>query len=96
VFADATPQMRIVREEIFGPVLSLMPFRDEDEAIALANDTPYGLASYVQTGSPERARRVAHRIRAGMVQINARRTARIRRSEATSSRATGGSSESTE
>ena len=48
VFADATPQMRIVREEIFGPVLSMMPFRDEDEAIALANDTPYGLACYVQ------------------------------------------------
>ena len=70
VFADTTAEMRIVREEIFGPVLSMMPFRDEDEAIALANDTPYGLASYVQTGSPERARRVANRIRAGMVQIN--------------------------
>ena len=70
VFADATPETRIVREEIFGPVLSVMPFRDEDEAIAIANDTPYGLASYVQTGSPERARRVANRIRAGMVQVN--------------------------
>ena len=70
VFADAEPHMRIVREEIFGPVLSVMPFSDEDEAITLANDTPYGLASYVQTGDPDRARRVSRRIRAGMVQIN--------------------------
>ena len=70
VFSDATSQMRIVREEIFGPVLTMMSFQDEDEAVALANDTPYGLAAYVQSGSPERARRVANRIRAGMVQIN--------------------------
>jgi len=70
VFADATPDMTIMREEIFGPVLAMMPFDSEDEAIELANDTPYGLAAYIQTDSAERARRVAARLRAGMVQVN--------------------------
>ena len=70
VFADATPDMTIMREEIFGPVLAMMPFDSEDEAIEIANDTPYGLAAYIQTGSAERARRVAARLRAGMIQVN--------------------------
>jgi aldehyde dehydrogenase (NAD+) len=70
VFADATADMTIIREEIFGPVLALMPFDSEEEAIALANDTPYGLAAYIQTGDKERARRVAARLRAGMIQVN--------------------------
>ena len=70
VFADATPDMTIMREEIFGPVLAMMPFDTEEEAIELANDTPYGLAAYIQTGSNERARRVASKLRAGMIQVN--------------------------
>ena len=70
VFADATPDMTIMREEIFGPVLAMMPFDSEEEAIEIANDTPYGLAAYIQTGSPDRARRVAGRLRAGMIQVN--------------------------
>ena len=57
-------------EEIFGPVLTMMPFDSEDEAIAIANDTPYGLAAYIQTGNMERARRVAGQLRSGMVQVN--------------------------
>ena len=70
VFADVRNDMRIAQEEIFGPVLVIIPFEDEAHAIALANDTPYGLAAYVQTGSPERAERVAARLRAGAVHIN--------------------------
>jgi aldehyde dehydrogenase (NAD+) len=70
VFADVTPEMTIAREEIFGPVLSIMPFDTEDEAIAIANDTAYGLTNYVQTQDPERARRVARRLRSGMVEMN--------------------------
>jgi aldehyde dehydrogenase (NAD+) len=70
VFADVTPQMTIAREEIFGPVLAMMAYRDEEEAIAIANDTPYGLAAYVQSGDLERARRVALRLRAGSVYLN--------------------------
>ena len=62
--------MTIAREEIFGPVLAMIPFDTEEEAVAIANDTPYGLAAYIQTGSPERARRVARKLRAGMVQVN--------------------------
>jgi len=70
IFADVNNQMTIAREEIFGPVLAMIPFTDEEEAIAIANDTPYGLAGYVQSGDIERARRVARRIRAGSVHIN--------------------------
>ncbi|MGE3141990.1 MAG: aldehyde dehydrogenase family protein [Hyphomonadaceae bacterium] len=70
VFADVTNEMTIAREEIFGPVLSILPYDDEEQAIAIANDTPYGLSSYVQSGSLERARKVARRIRAGNVHIN--------------------------
>ncbi len=62
--------MRIAQEEIFGPVLVIIPFEDESEAIAIANDTLYGLAAYLQTGDPERAKRVAARLRAGAIHIN--------------------------
>jgi len=70
VFADVGNDMTIAREEIFGPVLSIIPAQDEAEAISIANDTPYGLAAYVQTGDPARAERVASRLRAGAVHIN--------------------------
>ncbi|MBK5962114.1 aldehyde dehydrogenase family protein [Rhodoplanes elegans] len=70
VFGDVTPDMRIAREEIFGPVLSIISYDSEDEAIAIANDTPFGLAGFVQSKNPARARKVAERIRAGRVYIN--------------------------
>jgi aldehyde dehydrogenase (NAD+) len=70
IFADVTNQMTIAREEIFGPVLAMIPFNDEADAIAIANDTPYGLAAYVQTGDMERGRRVARQLRAGSVYLN--------------------------
>ncbi|BBP99842.1 aldehyde dehydrogenase [Burkholderia sp. SFA1] len=70
VFAGVTPSMTIAREEIFGPVLAIMPYRDEEEAIAIANDTPYGLAAYVQSADQARARRVAMSMRAGSVYVN--------------------------
>jgi aldehyde dehydrogenase (NAD+) len=73
VFADVTNDMRIAREEIFGPVLSILPYGSDEEAIAIANDTVYGLSSYVTSGDPERARRIARQIRAGMVHINGSR-----------------------
>lgn len=69
VFANVTNDMTIAREEIFGPVLVVIPYETEEEAIRIANDTPYGLAAYVQ-GSEERARNVARRLRAGNVHIN--------------------------
>ncbi|HKR39777.1 MAG TPA: aldehyde dehydrogenase family protein [Paraburkholderia sp.] len=70
VFADVRNDMTIAREEIFGPVLALLPFDTEEEAIAIANDTPYGLAAYLWSGDASRVRRVAARLRAGSVQIN--------------------------
>ncbi len=70
VFADVTPQMRLFHDEVFGPVLAITPFETEDDAITLANATQYGLAAYIQTGSPERALRVSRRLSAGMIQIN--------------------------
>jgi aldehyde dehydrogenase (NAD+) len=70
VFGDVNNQMRIAREEIFGPVLVIIPFDTEEEAIAIANDTPYGLAAYIQCADVPRAKRVARRLRAGMVSIN--------------------------
>jgi aldehyde dehydrogenase (NAD+) len=70
VFAGATETMTIAREEIFGPVLTILPYKDEEDAIRMANDTPYGLSSYVQSGSLDHARAVARRIRAGNVHIN--------------------------
>ena len=70
VFADVNNQMTIAREEVFGPVLVLIPYHDEAEAIHIANDTPYGLAAYIQTSNVERGRRIARQLRAGMVRIN--------------------------
>lgn len=70
VFADVTGDMTIAREEIFGPVLSIIPFESEEEGIAIANDTPYGLTNYVQTQDPARANRVACALRSGMVEMN--------------------------
>jgi aldehyde dehydrogenase (NAD+) len=70
VFADVTMQMPIARTEVFGPVLQLIGYRDEDEAVAIANDTEYGLAAYVQSASRARALAVARRLRAGWVEIN--------------------------
>ena len=70
IFADANNAMRVAREEIFGPVLVIIPFDNEEEAIEIANDTPYGLAAYVQTGDRDRATRLSRRLRAGAVHIN--------------------------
>jgi aldehyde dehydrogenase (NAD+) len=70
IFADATNDKRIAQEEIFGPVLVIIPFEDEAEGIKIANDTPYGLAAYLQTGDKDRADRVARQLRAGAVHIN--------------------------
>jgi len=70
IFADANNKMAIAQEEIFGPVLTIIPFNSEEEAIEIANDTPYGLAAYVQSGDLKRAERVAQKLRVGMVHIN--------------------------
>ena len=70
VFANVTNEMTIAQEEIFGPVLSMIPFETEEQAIQIANDTPYGLAAYFSTTSEERAARVASQLRAGMVSVN--------------------------
>src|SRR5262249_29847573 len=70
VFAGATNTIRIAREEIFGPVVPVIPFSDEEEAIRLANDTSYGLASGIQTGDVGRALRIADKIKAGTVWLN--------------------------
>lgn len=70
VFSDVNNDMTIAREEIFGPVLVIIPYDSEDEAIRIANDTAYGLAGYVQSGDIDRARTVAAKIRAGNVKIN--------------------------
>ena len=70
IFCDANNNMRVAREEIFGPVLVVIPFQSESEAIEIANDTPYGLASFLQTGDKERAKRVAKKLRAGSVHLN--------------------------
>ncbi len=70
VFADVTPGMTIEKEEIFGPVLSILPFDSEEEAIRIANDTPYGLTNYVQSQDGPRRNRLARQLRAGMVEMN--------------------------
>ena len=70
VFADVTPEMRIYREEIFGPVLAISPFDSEEEAVEMANDTPYGLTNYVQTQDGARLNRMARSLRSGMVEMN--------------------------
>ncbi len=70
ILANVSNDMTIAQQEIFGPVLVVIPFEQEEEGIKIANDTPYGLAAYLQTGDPERAERVAARLRAGAVHIN--------------------------
>jgi len=70
IFTDVSNNMRIAKEEIFGPVLSIIPFETEEEAIAITNDTSYGLGNYVQTQDKEKARRVARQFRSGGVYIN--------------------------
>ncbi len=70
VFADVKPGMTIEREEIFGPVLSIIPFDTEEEAVRIANDTPYGLTNYVQSQDGARRNRLARRLRSGMVEMN--------------------------
>lgn len=70
VFGNVSNDMTIAREEIFGPVLSILPYETEEQAVEIANDTPYGLAAYVQSGDLVHARRVAARLRAGSVFIN--------------------------
>ena len=74
VLTRTTNDMTVSREEVFGPVLVLLSYRDEDEAVAIANDTPYGLSAGVWSADPERARRVAARLRTGQVKINGVRT----------------------
>jgi aldehyde dehydrogenase (NAD+) len=70
VFANVTPEMTIAREEIFGPVLSILPYQTEEQVVELANDTVYGLAGYVQSGDLAHARRVASELRAGQIALN--------------------------
>ncbi len=70
IFADVRPDMTIAQEEIFGPVLSIIPYETEDEAVQIANDTVYGLAGAVWSGDPARAERVARRLRTGQVDVN--------------------------
>lgn len=70
IFSDVRPGMRIEQEEIFGPVLSIIPFDDEDEAIRIANDTEYGLAGAVWADSPERGLQIARRLQAGQIEVN--------------------------
>ena len=70
IFADVSNDQTIAREEVFGPVLAMIPFDSEEEAVAIANDTPYGLAAYLHTSDVAKANRVARALRAGMVMIN--------------------------
>ena len=70
IFTDVTNEMRIAKEEIFGPVLSIIPFDTEDEAVKIVNDTSYGLGNYLQTEDREKAHRVAKKLRSGCVYIN--------------------------
>lgn len=70
VFANVSNSMKIAQEEIFGPVLAIIPYKDEADAISIANDSPFGLAAYVSSGDRERAKRVARQIKAGMVHVN--------------------------
>ena len=70
VFADVKNDMEIARTEIFGPVLSVIPFETEEEAIEIANDTPYGLTNYIQSEDQEKVKRVARKLRSGMIVAN--------------------------
>jgi acyl-CoA reductase-like NAD-dependent aldehyde dehydrogenase len=75
--ADVSNTMRIAREEIFGPVVSVIPFDGEDEAISIANDSPYGLSGSLWTGSATRAIRVARSLRTGTLSVNTNRSVRF-------------------
>jgi acyl-CoA reductase-like NAD-dependent aldehyde dehydrogenase len=70
VFSDVSNEMTIAREEIFGPVLSILPYQDEEDAVRIANDTPYGLSGGVWSGDDDRAKKVARRIRTGQIEVN--------------------------
>ena len=70
IFADVTNDMRVAQEEIFGPVLVLIPFEDEADAIRIANDTPYGLTDYVQSTDGAKRNRMARALKAGMIEMN--------------------------
>jgi aldehyde dehydrogenase (NAD+) len=70
LFVDVMPNMTIAREEIFGPVLCMMPFDSEEEAVEIANGTPYGLTNYVHTKDRERRRRLARSLKSGMIEMN--------------------------
>jgi aldehyde dehydrogenase (NAD+) len=70
IFGDVRNDMRIAREEVFGPILCLIPFQDEDEAVRIANDTRFGLAAGVWTNDVKRAHRMTRRLRAGTVWVN--------------------------
>jgi aldehyde dehydrogenase (NAD+) len=70
IFADVANRMTIAQEEIFGPVLAIIPYNDDADAIAIANDSPFGLAAYVSSPDRERAKAVARQLKAGMVHIN--------------------------
>jgi aldehyde dehydrogenase (NAD+) len=70
VFADVTPGMAIAQEEIFGPVLAVIPYSSEDEAVEIANGTPYGLAAAVWSADQDHAVAIARRLRAGQVEVN--------------------------
>jgi aldehyde dehydrogenase (NAD+) len=73
VFCNVSNTKAIAREEVFGPVLCILPYTTEEEAIAIANDTPYGLSAYVSAPDLAHARRIARRLRAGMVHLNGAR-----------------------
>jgi aldehyde dehydrogenase (NAD+) len=70
IFTDVTNDMQIAKKEIFGPVLSIIPFETEEEAIKITNDTEYGLGNYLQTEDKEKAKRVSKKLRSGIVYIN--------------------------
>ena len=73
VFSDVKTDMKIAKEEIFGPVISILPFDNEEEAISISNDTSYGLTNYIQTKNKEKAQRISLKLRSGMVEINGSR-----------------------
>ena len=70
VFSDVKTDMKIAKEEIFGPVVSIMPFENEKDAISISNNTSYGLTNYIQTEDKEKAKRISRQLRSGMVEIN--------------------------
>ena len=70
LFADVRNEMEIAQNEVFGPVLSIIPFDTEEEAVEIANQTPYGLAAYIQSTNSERIERVSRRLRAGVINVN--------------------------